>query len=176
MMTYFLHGNIIAAGEKRDIDIFASTTQKRGIVLKTTSTGDEIWLKKYTLAQDTLVNHEIGNIRTTTDGGFICAGVVYSSGINTQDMWLLKLESNGYAVTTCTHTTDIKSNYHQDESQLTIAPNPFTNQSVIKYKPVNDNAQLKIYNLMGKQLLTEKITQTITAIDLTNQPSGIYLL
>jgi len=38
-MTYFLHGNIIAAGEKRDIDIFASTTQKRGIVLKTTSTG-----------------------------------------------------------------------------------------------------------------------------------------
>jgi len=63
-----------------------------------------------------------------------------------------------------------------NNNTLQIAPNPFSNQFVVNYKATNDNAQLRIYNLMGEQLLKQTITNKTTAIDLASQANGIYLI
>jgi len=82
--------------------------------------------------------------------------------------------SSGHS-SACGSLTSIKSN-KLEPNTLGIAPNPFTNQFVVNYNVVSDNAQLRIYNLMGEQLLSQTIINKTTAIDLDNQANGIYLI
>jgi hypothetical protein len=63
-------------------------------------------------------------------------------------------------------------------SQATIFPNPFSASTTIT---LNDQAkqisttELKIYNVLGEEVISENITQSSTTISTSNLPSGIYL-
>ncbi len=70
-------------------------------------------------------------------------------------------------------TTAIESHLLNNNT-LQIAPNPFTNRFVVNYKAANDNAQLRIYNLMGERVLSQTIPNKTTTINLANQANGIY--
>ena len=64
----------------------------------------------------------------------------------------------------------------EKENHLLVYPNPFNNELTINYELKNNKAILVIYNLVGKQILTQTITQNNTTINLSNLVSGIYFL
>ena len=64
----------------------------------------------------------------------------------------------------------------EDDLTLEVFPNPFNNDLTINYKLLNNSATLSIYNLVGKQIKTQTITQNHTVIDLSKQPNGIYFI
>ena len=55
---------------------------------------------------------------------------------------------------------------------LIVYPNPFNNELTINYKLQNKNAILEIYNLVGKKILTQKMTRNTTKINLNNLVAG----
>ncbi|MFC2088962.1 T9SS type A sorting domain-containing protein [Calditrichota bacterium] len=60
-------------------------------LIKTTSSGDTIWTKKYGGP-----SWDIGNsVQETNDGGYIIAGKTSSYGAGSQDVWLIKTTASG---------------------------------------------------------------------------------
>lgn len=60
---------------------------------------------------------------------------------------------------------------------VTICPNPFTENTTIKVNDpalLGNNAEIKIYNMLGEQLLVVLILNTSTTIETANLPSGLY--
>ncbi|HTL83133.1 MAG TPA: ice-binding family protein, partial [Bacteroidia bacterium] len=60
---------------------------------------------------------------------------------------------------------------------VTVYPNPFkgnTNFIVNDPQFVNDNTEIKIYDVLGQQLLVVLVLNTTTTIDMGGLPSGIY--
>lgn len=63
------------------------------------------------------------------------------------------------------------------EKQITITPNP-TKGLITVQIPLSemDNVQIALYDLRGGLLLEYKNVGSITAIDLSNEPPGTYLM
>ncbi len=97
------NGDLIACGVS-----YASGDQQ-GLLLRTTSTGDSIWMRSY-YYQDTLITTGQGrfyDVLPTQDGGYIAAGSAYNpAGAPyppgySQDTWVVKLDSMGCLVPGC---------------------------------------------------------------------------
>ncbi|MFK5878807.1 MAG: T9SS type A sorting domain-containing protein [Flavobacteriaceae bacterium] len=63
-----------------------------------------------------------------------------------------------------------------DISKIKIYPNPTSNLINIILPNSSANATVNIYDLLGKQLLTQQLTQLQNSIELTHLQSGIYYL
>lgn len=63
-----------------------------------------------------------------------------------------------------------------DISKIKIYPNPTDNQINISLPNTNNKAQISIYDPLGKQLLSQQLTQLQNSIELTHLQSGIYYL
>lgn len=59
---------------------------------------------------------------------------------------------------------------------LVIYPNPFKSELSIKLGYVNQNIEVRIYNLDGKRVYSKKMEQLNPQIFLSHLPSGIYIL
>ena len=76
-------------------------------------------------------------------------------------------------VVTGTTCSVLGTNNFEFYSNISIYPNPFTNVF-----SVNSNARGSIedYDVMGKIIKTKKLDLGIAKLDLSNSPSGIYLM
>ena len=61
-------------------------------------------------------------------------------------------------------------------SQISIYPNPATDKITIEIAAGLASSQLSIINLNGEEVLTRQITQPKTQIDISNLPSGVYIV
>lgn len=59
---------------------------------------------------------------------------------------------------------------------VSISPNPFKNSTtlIIYNTSLINNAELKIYNVLGAEVMNTSITKQLTTLCTTNLPSGIY--
>lgn len=76
--------------------------------------------------------------------------------------------------------TEIEEVYndHLAEAEIRIYPNPtkgllFVNIDNI---PADSRAQIMLFNMSGRQLLTTEIVSSPTEIDITNHPNGVYIM
>ncbi len=60
--------------------------------------------------------------------------------------------------------------------QLKIYPNPTNGLVVIEAGEVLDDAEIIVNDLLGKELLREKISSQKTSVNLSSQPEGIYFV
>ena len=62
------------------------------------------------------------------------------------------------------------------ENAVTIYPNPFTNSLFVAVNGLGQvsNCQLRLYNILGKEVMTTLVTKEITGANTSNLPSGIY--
>jgi plastocyanin len=82
--------------------------------------------------------------------------------------------SSGTSVTLISCITDIAS--IDGEKAVTIYPNPFTTSiDIVLNDALKINrAELRIYNVLGKEVLNAAILQHLTTLKTSNLPSGIY--
>jgi hypothetical protein len=61
-------------------------------------------------------------------------------------------------------------------SKFSIIPNPATDKITVEITNVGKKCKLVIVNIVGEQLITRNITEIKTQIDLSNLPSGVYIV
>jgi len=113
-------GDLIAAGQ----DVIAN--EYYGVLLRTTSTGDSLWMRQYQY-HDSLVSNGRGLFRDvvpTPDGGFIAVGTALQAGPYTQDVWVVKVDSMGCLEPGCHLILGMVTQITNLRGALTVAPNP----------------------------------------------------
>lgn len=172
-------GNFIAAGQEVTTDSAITIARHDGLVMKLKPNGDTLWHKIYRIPwmSGKQTSFEIKDIRPTSDGGFICGGVVYPSSpdTGTQDMWLMKIDSNGCVDTSnCVIVSSLNETSNLKHQTLSVYPNPSTGLFTLKLPELVTKGILTIFDYTGKQILQQPITQIATQIDVTRYPKGIY--
>jgi hypothetical protein len=66
--------------------------------------------------------------------------------------------------------------YPDSNLSLTVFPNPFRNQFTIISGEVNNTIELEIYSMTGQKILSLKIVEKETKIDLHKEAPGIYFI
>ncbi len=105
----------------------APSNQNFGTLLRTTSTGDSLWMRHYQY-HDSLVSNGRGILRDvvpTPDGGFVAVGSAFSvPGVYTQDVWVIKVDSIGCLEPGCQLITGMETQITNLRGALQVWPNP----------------------------------------------------
>ena len=148
---------------------------------KLTPEGDTIWMNRYYYESPTDQNY-LWDFISTSDGGFLLGGDVSSTSGTGQNLWLLKVDSNGCSTPSCTSRVyDIRLgiDYRQEaNTNFKVFPNPVKDQLNIEQideTSAKTNWTYRLINANGKELQMglfskEKILNT------SNLSSGVYLL
>ena len=62
------------------------------------------------------------------------------------------------------------------ESKFSLYPNPATDKTTVELSLTPANSQLSMMNLNGQQLITHKIAEPRTQVDISSLPSGVYFV
>mgnify|MGYP005850046519 CR=1 FL=1 len=148
-----------------------------GFIAKVSPAGQLLWEREY-IYKEYGFNY-FADFAETPDGGFIITGSTI--GDLSQDMWLVKLDSLGLLndsliVNNGTLLANSSTNI------LQLYPNPTQSQLHLKIfftQPQNEMATLAVYDMVGKQVLSESITlqqgKANHTINVSNLPSGNYI-
>ena len=161
-------GSLVAAGLNHWTDSIA-ISRYHGLVAKITSTGDLVWQREHNLSTSNTADSYLYDIRTTSDGGFICSGVAQFP----QDMWLLKLDSLGCADTVCALGTGIEAS-KSPKGTFSVYPNPAHSFITVELQHLSQSVDFKLIDLTGKEILTKQINSPYTKINVQHLPQGIY--
>jgi hypothetical protein len=174
--------SIILCGLTRKEQIIGGDYREQGLVFKITKDGDSLFYNLYRLLSSNS-SHQLRDIKPASDGGFICAGYIVprSPDTGTQDMWLLKLDSNGCADTTCALTVSINDNLEAPfgnlEDSFNVYPNPNQGNFTLDYFLDDNWAQVHIIDLTGTIVYNKTLTNKKGKLKLiTNLPGGFYLV
>ena len=114
-------GDLIAAGGHR------ASSQTYGAMLRTTSTGDSLWMRYYQYS-DSIVSDKQGlfrDVQPTPDGGFIACGTALAvPGIYSQDIWVVKVDEHGCIEPGCQIITGMETQITNMRDVLRVWPNP----------------------------------------------------
>lgn len=108
------------------------------------------------------------------DGGFVFTGSHTDNSIQprTQDMWIVRVDSNGCIVPGCAPTT-VKEISLKEEVPIDIYPNPTTGNFNISSIA---SGKLYIFSYDGRHVANFKIVQGITSLNLPDKlNSGVYI-
>ena len=105
---------------------------------------------------------------TTTDGGMAIGGYKYDYTVNDwgdKDAFLIKTDADLMVGTNEHATIPVHS--------ALVYPNPGT--GTMNIRTTEKGSVLKLYNLSGKQMLQQKISDLITQVDCNNLTNGVYV-
>src|SRR5581483_3219196 len=131
-------------------NVIDSTGYPRGWIIKFDKNGNKLWEHYY--KTDLNQDHYFADFQETPDKGFIVTGSAW--GDTEEDVWLIKLDSNGCLEPGCllnTGTVEVKPT----QSELSIFPNP--NNGAFKIFTSTAGSLLTIYNLTGQQVYAAKL-------------------
>lgn len=137
--------------------------------MKRLKMGEELWQREYDLSSQTDL---LINILATDDGGFLLSGQAINEQTNSQDAWLLKVDSVGCPYPNCTVGID-------EEAKTVVVdvwPNPATD--VLNIEKVGSSKQLNIsvFDLNGKLVHNYTQNNQRETIDVSGWPTGVYVL
>ena len=158
-------GSIVLSGNTMDVP----NNNPIGWLVKLNASGTEIWSITHELRGN---GHYPNNIISTPDSGFLIAGFVAPDAGLSQDGWLVKTDSLGCPVVGCQL---VSVSEEENAALINVFPNPSTGSFLIEWPDDWGNIQLRIYNAEGK-LILDKNQRGNAAIDISTQPSGLYLL
>lgn len=123
----FVVQEIQPSGDLISTGFYNENGNYKGVLLRTTSTGDSLWMREYQY-NDTLVEQGRGgfyDVQPTPDGGFIAVGVAFAiNGIYTQDVWVIKTDSMGCIEPGCNVITGMETQLTNLKDALRVWPNP----------------------------------------------------
>ena len=162
-------GEIIAAGQYFNKE---SPDYYEAFLLKTDENGEEVWRRTYKGREG--AHTYVFDMEKTADNGFAICGYVYPDGVNSQDGWLLKVDSMGCLVEGCGNTgfMEITDN---ENGELFIYPNPASFQFTIENSQL-EIGDLRIINVLGEEVYRKTISSYATNIDVFNLKNGVYFV
>jgi hypothetical protein len=165
------NGDLIGAGT---YDTAGSPPGVRGLIVRTNNNGDSLWYLTYSGFIDNISDSYLYDIALSNDGGFVATGWVVphmSADTGNQDIWVLKIDSNGCEVANCIipSTGDIINNYPND---FGFYPNPSDGIFNIHNEMNAILVEAEVYNCFGAKVFTQK--GSLQRIDLSKEPDGIY--
>ncbi|MGP8214628.1 MAG: choice-of-anchor tandem repeat GloVer-containing protein [Bacteroidia bacterium] len=118
---------------------------------------------------------------TTVGGGTNDNGVIFSYNITTGvETVLYKFSgpdgSSPYeGMTLVKDTMTGIAETYKPKPQISIYPNPNSGIFTISMRNATDNTLIEIYNMLGQNIYQNKLNTNTTEINLSGQPTGIYL-
>jgi hypothetical protein len=90
--------------------------------------------------------------------------VAYSDAANSSKATVMKYDSAFVGIN------------EPQESRLSIFPNPATVRIMVEKLSSNKECNLVLVNLTGQELITRRLTEPKTVIDISTLPSGVYFV
>ncbi len=173
-------GDLISAGQNY---VFP---ESYGTLLRTTSTGDSLWMRHYQYS-DSLVSNGRGVFRDvvpTPDGGFIAVGSAYSvSGIYTQDVWVVKVDSMGCLEPGCHLITGMETQITNLVGALKVWPNPVAAGSPVQVEVqlpegfvMQGQLRLTVTDAVGRLLNEQQLRGPAGQLTTDNWQPGVHHL
>ena len=174
-------GHVIVTGQHKIWNDSNSGMDKwriHGIIAKYSTFGQQQWLRTYRhpeVPDQSNSDHLLYDIDPTPDGGFVAVGYLIPSIDNTQDTWMIKVDSFGCLTQGCEVTSVPK--IESSIAQLKIYPNPATEEVHFDITPTlqkNFGYVLKLYDMVGKLVLTQTLQPYENTISVSHLKVGIY--
>ena len=139
-------------------------------IIKLNKNNSVVWDKIY----DFNAWHWAMTITATKDGGCLVAGTetCFTCPENIGNLYVLKIDSTGYA-----EGADITDNISQKPhytADITIYPNPGNNTINMQLPDNINNAELSIFNISGKMIISKHLNNGLNTVSTDNLKSGIY--
>jgi hypothetical protein len=162
------NGDIVAAGLYDPYGASVQQSDNGGLLVKTDSEGNELWRRAYQKNEYTDLFY---SLLATDDGGFLLSGQAVNEETNSQDAWLLKVDSMGCTFPNCIVGMD------EEERMVMVDvwPNP-TSEVLNLELQQQGMAEVQLYDMAGKLVLQKQTTQQREAIDVSTFENGLYLL
>lgn len=138
-------------------------------VVKFNAEGDIIWNITDTVSYNHREWHFTAGLTIAPSGSIYVAGYV-DKGRN--EGWILKVTPDGCPDTLCS-ITSIKEQLALDQNLVRVYPNPANEILYIDLKDPPDDAQLIMYDIMGRAVFRQQLQDTSNEVSLT-LPAGLY--
>ncbi|HLC83502.1 MAG TPA: T9SS type A sorting domain-containing protein [Bacteroidia bacterium] len=140
-----------------------------GLLVKVDSFGNEKWVR--TFYKSSTIYNDFFDVKQTIDDGFVMTGTTF---VTTQDSWLVKVDSNGCEIANCNVGIE---ELQSDGLQLKVYPNPCNDYATVEIRlsETQASAKLIVYNLLGSEIIEQKVINNETyIIDTKEYNNGIY--
>lgn len=176
-----------------DLDLIACGfayvgSQPRGLLLRTTATGDSLWMREYDYYDAEVTNGKgaFYDVQPTPDGGFIAVGVALAvAGQYTQDVWVVKTDSMGCIEPGCHLITGMESQITNLKDALRVWPNPVARGGAVQVSVelpsnfvVQGQLRLTVTDALGRLVQEQVVAQGTTNLNFGNAQltTGLYHL
>ena len=147
-------------------------------LFKYNANGDSLWRKTYYLSDRFGDLNLLADNVLNADGSITACGWVQGDTlVPSQQIWILKTDSTGYAPGPQNYVGIIDLPYLQlGYGGMRVYPNPATTQTTITYPIVEKAITLQIYNMLGQKVYEEKLSKGSmqTTIDTRAYKKGLY--
>jgi len=144
--------------------IYPNSLYKSGlhlIITKTDMDLNVVWQKRYLRDGNA---YGAFTSSATTDGGFVVTGTRYNFNVdNRLDIFVLKINADGMV--------GIDEDNIVDE--IEVYPNP--GKDVLNIRTALQNARVEVYDLSGKLIYNQEISENLISINAESWPSGTYI-
>lgn len=154
-----------------------------GYLAKISPQGDSIWdrLILHPNLPTFSEYHEIFDIKSTPDGGYLLVGESTASGEGpSQQGWLVKVDQYGCLVPGCHLISNSQTTSAAVEMKLLLYPNPATQLLNVYIGPtrLSEGSYIRILGMDGKEYHRRraKATDATYILDVDRMPAGSYIL
>ncbi len=158
-----------------------SVSQAMGFLMRTDSMGNLKWWLNYVAndpVKDTIADNYLYDVLQMPDGGFAAAGTVFGTFqfSTIEQSWLLRVDSMGCLVSGCNpYVAGIKQ-VTLNKEEIKIYPNPSNGKLFIEGSDFIEGSELKICDVLGKELRSEKLKTEKTELNIAELSNGIYFI
>lgn len=168
-------GNVVFAGNQSGIDTYQGN--RDGYVVKLDTSGNVLWSRivNPTGTFEHEYNDYFYGVLATSDGGLLCTGFTGQGPVsNTQDAWIMKLDSTGLCDTATCFPWLVSVPPPPTQEKLQVWPNPASDHVFIELP--NAHGVLRMMDIQGKEIIQHAVSTNHTTISVHHLPHGLYML
>jgi len=145
-------------------------------LFKFNENGDSLWRKRYSYTNNYYDGNYLYDNVLNSDGSITACGYVTSFSLTpTQQIWIMKTDSNGNSPA-CDYTGIDEIYYTINKGEVRVFPNPASNQITLAYPQLKEEGTIYIYNMLGQIVYEEKIDKgsSQTKLSIQHLKAGLY--
>ena len=168
------NGNILITSQ-----IVYPLSKVNGLINEINQNGDSLFTKEY--SKEPGSQNYFRDVMQTSDGGYCFAGFVIpvfaNGGTGTQDIWLLKVDSNFCeSAVPCGYGVGIDEKTYV-ENGIKVYPNPAKDILHIELVDFNNEPYtIEISNELGQVILSQTVSSNLSTFNVQHLPNGMYFL